>query len=1771
MTSDGHKLQDAWANSLKDALTTFRTHLTSAQSSAWKRVPLPLRKNSSGSVKGKSPRPDARDVCVHRRTTKAGDVYRVILEFPATDDTIDLEVWKAVLVTPELRGEWDPAVESAQVLEMFDPSTRIVKTNFTLGWPANPRDAVLISRTFYDATTLVDVSTSLPRSADEPSYLRPSPPYVRSRVDLFAWCIQILSPEGRAKRVRMTCFWQHDLRTVWNIGAPVNVPQQLSTMTIGLLDAMKSKKERIPVLSSYGLGVAIGRIIFDIGRAALTIDYEILPEDHDTVQDKALVNGLDDLYTLRQQRRLQRSLEVLLPSRDGWDIRIATRASSEAVAQLPWSANTIKWGSSKVSFQIQHAPLLDDHSVLKVKLIMEFSAALKGVRINGLPKGLEERIDHELESFATATELFQDASSAAAFSVGTANSSAATAASEASSDSSVQRPPFLRTDSNTGAIPRGPAFDKSILARVRRNYIYFSSLLQEPEAKWKRNSDIRGVSVTQLDSIDPTLVVYKAEATFVGIGLWDLYSTIVTPGTRAQWDRQYDDATMLEDVNELTELWHYKTKPAWPVTGRDCVLLKTVYKSPTTVHVFSFSIDDQRLFPAIPPVDPGTIRTQVDLQGWAIESLSPTTTQLTLLEQSDPKGWAGKATVPQQMVANVAGVGEFAIKCGGPPVVTRLSGARSINQRYDHDRAIFRVEYEPAADRRPNSTQESTSRPLHTRQNSVDCVQMLATGASVTAEQAEEESSSTSIECELRCDVDTWASSLDIVIDPPPQSILCLRRHRLSAGGGGLWLSVGHDISFNSEERLQVIIRRAPLTAAKERGVVMVNGKRINVDVEELPEAEVKSLTKQKRVKPARVPLDQPPVMGVIRRRRAELDDGDSNGTSTDSGRTKRRSGMSAITSTVPKVPSPLSTFFTTALEQVTNTTQQAVAVFVPPAISSTDVTFPATKRPVHFALDALAFAQAYHHGAYRDNWTTVTDNGILVQRRPSPNISPAVPVHRGEKVIEGVTADEVASVVFSYDCRRQWDDRFDSVFVLEEYGADCHTSFLVSKTGFPFRDRGMLLASLVAREKKHTTLAIPTSNSEQVQTPAGISNAIYCISASFNPTSTASFSPTKYNVHTLPVGRIYIDAWILETLDPYTSENYAIPSTKCMRLVAADFAGSVPVAFNSMINASLPRAILAVDAYMKTFTPFPEMRLPSAYFCLTGTEIDIEGRTWRFKPGNMGPILLSSKLDVPNKIFRANLLVTFDGQASESERALPSDGKEAEPSQVTPRSDHDGISSRPGSPDILRRRRRESTSPLSPSRRHRKSMSADMDVTPNSARVRSHSREPMRTSSSTFSIGRDQKTRGPMDYVVAEIIIDMRTHPEGYEVQFTSRMERNGNSPSPIQFTHIDEGSNDASSTLPIAHNVIVIPPSPLYTANTGVDTPVRHLLRLTLPTSQFELPTVEDPLTGEMRSAPPKPQWYVDLESRDKYALVQVAVRPLPTDKRKKGKKLVLIDGAFVSPTSERDINKGAILEESGVGILSSSQIQDGEDCLTLPMRLSSPLVVNDLLLGESQAETRPHTIPSTTDSQSDNQSGDSEMGGTEEHGPFNTSRQATPTEEQKVTRPAEEKRGLFSLISSYQASLPLLGRSRPTGTYSNQDARKTSAPNTSQVEPEDLQSSSRPELVPLPGSSSNRAASSALAVVQSARVPRFSISALIASMLIAFLLGSLLRSLLSPADFIYVVTDLGDVPGGVTRGPNGGLGTVEPGWREIKRLVELKYIVGGWDFQIAVVRRH
>ncbi|KAJ6485778.1 hypothetical protein C8R45DRAFT_997848 [Mycena sanguinolenta] len=1728
--SDGSRLRQSWYSALNEAETHFRQLLTSSSSSEWKRLSGTV--DSSSSKKGKArvlTAPELADVVVHRKPSKAsagGDVYRLVLDVPTGEDSVSLEPWKSVLTTPELRQEWDPAVEDAHLVEIFDHATRICKTNFTLGWPANPRDAVTISRSFHDASTFIDISTSLPRSADEPAYLRPSPPYVRSHVTLFAWCIQHLAPPPQTPsspvdsprkrsspggRLRITCFWQHDLRTAWNLGSSSSTVQQLSTMGLGLFKTVMKRGSRIPKLTGHGNGVSIERIRFQNDREALTIDYAIIPEE-----DEHASNGIDELHALREQRRLKRAIECVLPSGEGWDVQVSTKASSEEVERLPWSMLAIRSSSfpattelslplDQIVVRLTHAPLIDEHSVLKVRVVVERSGPSSGLRLNGLPQMIQDTEERNPSSYYISQQILQDVSSTADLSFNTTPS--ISTGSSIASTSSGPSIPRLPTERSANA-------EKSILSRVRRNYIYFSSLLQEPEAKWRRTTDAKGVAITQLDSIDPTLVVYRAEATFVGVGLWDLYSAVVSPGAQMNWDKTHEDAVLLEDVNDLTELWHYKTKPAWPVNGRDSVVLKTVYKSPTTIHVFSFSADDPHLFPNIPPADPTVIRTQVDLRGWAIETLSPTTTLLTLLEQSDPKGWTNKTSIPTQMINALAGIGEFAIKCGGPPVVTRLAGAKANEMRYDHDRSSFKVEYEASASRQSATSGSDTST------NAIG-----TTGLPV-------------IECELRCDMDTWAPSLDIVVDPPPQSLSCLRRHRLSAEGGGLWLTLTHDAMFVDDERLLVLVRRAP---GKEKGLVMVNGTKIAVDVEELPDSEIKTLMKQKRVKPARIPLDQPPVVGVIRRRRAEWDT--DSGEPSDSGANARSMGWA----TAPKISSPLTRFFTYAVDQTTTTTQQAIAA-ISPAMG--DPVPSSSKLPMQHALEALSWVQQSHSNSSSEGWVSLNDKAMSIRRRLCAEISPIIQVHKGEKVVEGVSAEELVAIVTEFECRKKWDERLDSGTVLESYGADCRTSFVVAKAGFPFRDRGFYVASVLARA--HVSPSRRT-NADVAEQSNGLRNAIFYVSASFSPDSVAAFSAAKYNPYALPIGRVFVDAWILETLDPYTKENYAIPSTRCTYMVAMDYAGSIPAAFNSMINVAAPRAILAVEAYFKSISSLPITRLPAAGLIISEKEMATHEpfavTSWKVRRRDEHRVLVNTKYIPAERVYRSTILLNTPAPPPVPSPSTLAD-QTPRPSRLTlsPSATLEGLPSSPSDSSLSSiptisglpplpsssslqlpipspRARAESTSSGSPRQRtesisssprvHTESMGAVRERAPSSGP------ELRARSSSAFTI--KGEVRPPTDLLVAEFVVDSKLYPEGYSITLRTSLRaelvvgKNG------QYIPLSSGEKGKTDALPLGTTIHTMPSSPLHSSGLTADAPTRHLVKLTLPTAQYQISTVKDPLTDEIRGAPPKPPWLLSLEEGG--AVVETEVRP----GGKKGSAVVVVDGNDIAVVNEKEalttLGRDELLDDriSKMGVLSRSQNEPE----MLSEQLKTPVAVADSLLAVDAAA--PTAVTANGENSKELRENNNAEGREETVG--------TPLTDAPTPPAVLQQTGSSRLL---EFMTRLTGSTPATGTASNASAVSATSPGRGGRK--------------LPGGLTDIDAPHEPSTRTAAVYP---MSTLVIAVLIAFLLGSLFRSLLSPADFIYVVRELGE-------------DEEAKGWREIRRLIEVKHVAWGYDVHIALVRR-
>lgn len=233
------------------------------------------------------------------------------------------------------------------------------------------------------------------------------------------------------------------------------------------------------------------RIRFAVDRQALTVDYSIVPEeDHPQPAE----HSMEELHTLREIRRLTRSVEFSLPSAHGWDVQLSTKASSEEVSQLPWTAHATRGtvpsptsdGPSgdvpKFTFAVKHALLPNDHSVLKVRVTIELSGSSSALRLNGIPQSIEDLEPRNPASFFISQSMFQDASSMAEQSLHTQSSVVTSATSISRASTVAERPQITRT-----LTERSAAAEKSILSRVKRNYIYFSSLLQEPEAKWRQS------------------------------------------------------------------------------------------------------------------------------------------------------------------------------------------------------------------------------------------------------------------------------------------------------------------------------------------------------------------------------------------------------------------------------------------------------------------------------------------------------------------------------------------------------------------------------------------------------------------------------------------------------------------------------------------------------------------------------------------------------------------------------------------------------------------------------------------------------------------------------------------------------------------------------------------------------------------------------------------------------------------------------------------------------------------------------------------------------------------------------------------------------------------------------------------------------------------------------------------------------------------------------------------------------------------------------------
>lgn len=1074
------------------------------------------------------------------------------------------------------------------------------------------------------------------------------------------------------------------------------------------------------------------------------------------------------------------------------------------------------------------------------------------------------------------------------------------------------------------------------------------------------------------------------------------------------------------------------------------MLVRTTYKSPSSVHIFGFSTEDTELFPVVPPsIDPNVIRTQIDLQGWSIEALSPNTTQVTLLEQSHPGGWSNKSSIPQVMMTALAGMGEFAIKHGAPPVVTRLGGAKAISSRYDVEKETYRFEYEPDEGRRSDSSSIATAFPSLTPlrekdkedRGEVDTIGEKLNG-SVKA--------SGTIECGIRCDPDKWSNGILVLIDPPPKSVSALKRHRLSPSGGGLWLTIEHSVAALASDSVTVTVRRGSAIAGGKT-TLTVNGSKLRIDNEDLSEADVKQLRKQKRSRPTRVALDQPPAMGVLRKRQ-------SNVSMRSSIQEEEMLKAATQSSMFGRFYTPLTRIYSSA----SGSTRAALAPMAGPTPTPASGSTPVDA--VMRALRQLSRIHADRDGESTDpfGWQPVAErDGLKIEKRIVGHVSDSFPVYRAGRIIEGFTAEEVSASVSAL----RKDDYFEKPERLQTFGYGITTSHVVAHTTFPFRDRSALVATVVAR--------VPDSPppSPSIVSHSSLSTIFHASSSMFDP-MTLGLDPSKYNPSGMPTCNFIIEGWILETIDPYSHEQYAIPSTRCMYVGALDYGGNIPVAVNSMLNAGLPRAIFHIENALKANGPPSRSRWPTMSVATP-------------EPSAQGPWALegteSYKVPVDQIIDGNDYVITVTVQPP------------------TSRDDN-----------------------LRPQLPH------------------SDSRGSMASSRSHLVDYAEDIRRGRRDLIVAEIDVASELVKHGCEIAIraVSLPEAYYSGGGEASVLPLDYPGDKLG--MPFKCSVISLAPSVLQTASLD-GTETRHLLRVTLPTSGYEAP-VNDPLTG--KTAPlPRPRWLLDLINDG--AVVQIRLLP-----RRSDPPAYLFEGVELLVEDERKLSSPRHKEPAKVKL---PQVVSAAMPGAVP--LDKPLAVARQYLPPT-----PEPVPEPEP--------DSETNSVDTKTPTNEPAELPPEtkvsfHEQRVAdwqeeappepivppAPSVARYTFWRLPVRFSASAPASKHpspiKAPTPLPSESGRPSPAVKGALALEP--IAESSAP------------AASTSVASLAMTPVP---LSAVVIACLVCLLLGSLLRSLLSEADFVIY-------PPSGTEPPQGEV------WRELKRLGEWRI---GWnqDLIVALARR-
>lgn len=362
------------------------------------------------------------EIHVYKRTFNSSDIYK---SYYKTNKDLQLNYLDLsnALFNNEFLSSFNPLIHSSQTLDIIDSQTKLVSIQFNLGWPKSPRQANLIQSTFHNDHSIISLATSI--DSNHPI----QQPYVKSNIPLLAWCI--LLPTENSPYYQFFHFWQWNLKSWSNINS---LSSNAPTYTLNLLNNSLDLSNKNPLLTDLQ-NISVQNYTFNTNRNSLDFNFSTLTDDFE-----------NSPYLL-----------LSISTSNSWDLHL----------NVDHNLIIHKFFISSKSYLLVHISF--DHHINNAHLLIERSSGTPGtIRINGnITDSIESNdLTHLVDNSTPASAankfhakiILQDFPNSSIASLNHGNSS--------------------KNSNHNASFDRTPNQANEIASLIRRNYIYFSSLLQ---------------------------------------------------------------------------------------------------------------------------------------------------------------------------------------------------------------------------------------------------------------------------------------------------------------------------------------------------------------------------------------------------------------------------------------------------------------------------------------------------------------------------------------------------------------------------------------------------------------------------------------------------------------------------------------------------------------------------------------------------------------------------------------------------------------------------------------------------------------------------------------------------------------------------------------------------------------------------------------------------------------------------------------------------------------------------------------------------------------------------------------------------------------------------------------------------------------------------------------------------------------------------------------------------------------------------------------------